>query len=198
MLIHLQGSHRSQRLSSFHKQEHPVNLQLKAYMLSLLELSCYAHTGWSQSPGGTLRNYQNERPTSLLYLQDEKKLLQAEHNSVFSDPYWESHIQALHSMASRQHLTWPTLPLFATQHSSCAWAANLRARYAKAFAYTEITVAASAARSETIRSANCCYHGLLVPLAQVLLYTRWSKCSKITSPHGSPSSNSSACKSLSY
>lgn len=127
-----------------------------------------------------------------------KKMLQAEHNSVFSDPYWESHIQALHSMASRQHLTWPTLPLFATQHSSCAWAANLRAWYAKAFAYTEITVAASAARSETIRSANCCYHGLLVPLAQVLLYTRWSKCSKITSPHGSPSSNSSACKSLSY
>lgn len=34
-----------------------------------------------------------------------KKMLQVEYNSIFSDPYWESHIQALHSPACRQYLT---------------------------------------------------------------------------------------------
>lgn len=93
-------------------------------------------------------------------------MLQAEYSCIFTDPSWEIHIQALHSTASRWHLTGQHHQY--VQHSIqivfelAVW----EPACVKVFAYAEIaTVVLRVVNHGQVRdrSPNCCYYGLLSP-----------------------------------
>ena len=74
-------------------------------------------------------------------------MLQAEYNTVFTDPYWEAHIEALYSTASRWHLTGHQHHYLQHDSQIVFELAIWEPGYAKMFAYAEIaTVAAFALR----------------------------------------------------
>lgn len=182
-LIYNKAATGSKRTSSFQKQEHPVNLELNVYVLSSLELSYYAphwlvpescwDTGSTSSSFETIR-LSNVHPTCTTRT---KKKLQAEYNSLFTDPYWETHIQALQSTASRWHLTGHQHHYLQHSIQIVFELAIWEPGYAQVFAYAEIaTAAAFASRvvnhgqvrdnqlSRLLRGrCDCCYYSLLSP-----------------------------------